>query len=336
MFNAIVIGLGKIGMLYDLEQQRPHPSTHVYAYESNPDYKLICGIDGDLSKKKVLDKMSQDALFYESIDIPLNNKMFKDIDVVSICTPPDTHLDIIKKLIKNNVEGIIFCEKPIVCNEKEVDILLDMVNNENVTIIPNISRRWNNGLRSVSKTIQSKKYGQIEKINIRYTRGIYNTGTHLFDLLKMWTGQSICKVMTLSETSTSSLPEKSFSFWFEQEDGVTGYAEAINDENYYQFDVDIYCSNGKIEMRNSGDDIRYYKTSEHHLFSGLGELALDLSLTNQLNDMCIRNAIDNIKNVLEGKEEPYCKLTDAIYPLYVANAVEESYKNKAFTEVKNI
>ena len=40
-WNAIVIGLGRIGLLYDFEPDRPHPSSHVFALEENDKIDLI-------------------------------------------------------------------------------------------------------------------------------------------------------------------------------------------------------------------------------------------------------------------------------------------------------
>lgn len=333
MYKAAVIGLGNIGMLYDLEPQRPHPSTHVYAYEMSSEYQLICGIDGDIKKESDLHKVSPKADYYSDLGDALRDGVLDDVDVISICTPPSTHLDIILSLLNAGKGKVLFCEKPIVQNLCEAEILLKTVSDSDISIIPNISRRWNTGLRKVTDILKSQKYGRLQKVNVRYTRGIYNTGTHMFDLLKMWTGSPIKKVFTLGETHTSAIPEKSFNFYFEQNDGVTGFVESIDDDHYYLFDIDLYLEQGKIEMRNSGDDIIFYTTASHHLFQGFNELKAEHTASNLLKDACIKNAIDNINNYLSGKEKPYCSLVDAIYPLYVANALERSFKESRFEEV---
>ncbi len=332
-YKVAVIGLGNIGLMYDREKQRPHPSTHIYAYEMSDGFQLSCGIDPLQGKKQSLHDASSEATYYSSLEEALINGNMDDVDVVSVCTPPSTHLDIMIKLLNARVGKIIICEKPIVSSLDEVGKLQRALEKTNTIIVPNISRRWNVGLRKVGGVINSGELGELKKINIRYTRGIYNTGTHLFDLLKMWTHSSIKKVLTLGETLTSSYPEKTFDFWFEQDNGVTGYAEAINDKNYYQFDIDLYLTNGKIEMRNSGDDVKYYGTTQHHLFQGFKELTLLSEYKELLADSCIKNAIENIYNVLEGKEEPFCTIEDAIYALKVAKALEESYDKKRMVEL---
>jgi len=333
MLKAAVIGLGAIGLMYDFEPQRPHPSTHVLGYERASDFELKCGIDADIEKKNILHKVSPKADFFSSLEDAIIAGALDEVDVISICTPPSSHFEILLKIIDAGIGKIVFCEKPIVVDIDEAKTLVDKVRETGTMVVPNISRRWNMGLRQVTDFLKSKKYGNIEKINIRYTRGIYNTGAHMFDLLKMWTGNPIKNVTTLNETRTSAQPEKSFCFYFNQLDGVTGYAEAIDDNHYYLFDIDLYCSKGKIEMRNSGDDILCYVQSSHPLFHGHKGLKLENHMTGILNDNCIMNAINNIQRIIKGVEEPYCSLEDAIYPLKVARALEESYINGKMVEV---
>jgi predicted dehydrogenase len=225
---------------------------------------------------------------------------------------------------------IIFCEKPLVSNineAKKFQIL--MSNHRDCKVVPNISRRWNPGLQRVSDCIKNKEYGTLEKIHIRYTRGIYNTGAHLFDLLKMWTSSQIKDVQVLKKVYTSSEKEgePSFTFFFEQEDGVYGYAEAMNDEQYYLFDIDLFFTEGKIEMKSSGDEVLYYGMASHHLFTGYRELKLEKSDKNLLAEPCLSNAVTNLVGGLSDQNKPLCMAEDAIYPLYVAEALLKSYEN---------
>lgn len=335
-FKAAVIGLGNIGLMYDLEPQRPHPSSHVLAYEQSDAFQLVCGIDSDDSKAAVLNKFSPKAKFIRSFDEALDSGELDGMDVISICTPPATHMNILEKLIVRGAGHVLFCEKPLVSNIAEAERLRRLIlEHGNVTVVPNISRRWNTGLREISSVISNGGFGNLEKINIRYTRGIYNTGTHLFDLLKMWSGSPIKKVMVLGETMTSAYPEHSYNFFFELESGVTGYAEAVDDSQYYLLEIDLYLSEGKIEMRNSGDDIGYYRIGRHHLFDGFHELVFEKDKKNLLRDACLKNAIENIGQVLKQSGVPFCTAEDAFYPLYVADALERSFVHERSEEEVN-
>lgn len=332
--KAAVIGLGNIGLMYDFEPQRPHPSTHVFSYENSPVYEMVCGIDEDKKKENYLKKAAPNATYFSSIDEAIASGSMEDIRVVSICTPPSSHLSILKQLTEKHIGEIIFCEKPIVSCVDEVKVLREIIQKySHILLIPNISRRWNRGLCNVQIAIAEEKYGKLEKVNIRYTRGVNNTGSHLFDLLKMWTGGEISRVLALNETHTSAEPEQSYSFYFEQSNGITGYAEAIDDNHYYLFEIDLFCSDGKIEMRYSGDEVIYFRTADHHLFGGFREFKEEKKEVDLLSDSCLKNAIDDITEVILRGKRPNCAVEDAIYPLYVAKAIHKSYKTKRMEEV---
>ena len=257
MWTAAVLGLGKIGLMYDFEPGRSSPSSHVLAYHLDKDFSLVMGADPELQREACLRKIAPEAAYYTEAKEGLYRTQ---PEVISICTPPHLHLSQIKEIFETvRQPRLIFCEKPLVANRTEAHAVRDLcVKHPQTVVVPNISRRWSAGLRKVTKALKNGEYGRLQKIHIRYTRGIYNTGTHLFDLLHMWTGQKITNVQVLKKVFTSSEMENepSYTFFFEQEDGVYGYAEAMDDRQYYLFEIDLYGSQGKIEMRYSGDMVR--------------------------------------------------------------------------------
>lgn len=334
-YKAAVIGLGKIGLLYDFEPGRARPASHVLAYANSPQFELVCAVDGDASRQDSLCRAAVETAFFLSLDAALESRVLDGVDVISICTPPQSHYELMSRLIRENIGRIIFCEKPLVSNRREAVLLKELVEaHPEAVVIPNISRRWNPGLRRVTRAVADGEYGALRKIQVRYTRGIYNTGAHLFDLLRMWTGEPILRVAALGQTGTTAEPEKSYSFYFEQNSGITGYAEAVDDRQYYLFEADLYLSGGKIEMRSSGDEVLYYRTRPHHLFEGFRELELVRYEKDLLSDPCLQYAVENIGNFLQGTEHPFCAMEDALYPLLVAEALEKSYKTKKMEEVK--
>lgn len=334
-YKAAVIGLGKIGLLYDFEPGRTRPASHVLAYADNPRFDLVCAVDGEPSRRDSLCRAAVETAFFPSLEAALESRALDGVDVVSICTPPQSHYELLSRLIAGNVGRVIFCEKPLVSSRREAALLRELTKDHSeVVVIPNISRRWNPGLRRVTQAVAGGEYGAPQKIQVRYTRGIYNTGAHLFDLLRMWTGEPIRRVAALGQTFTTAEPEKSYSFYFEQDSGITGYAEAVDDRPYYLFEVDLYLSEGKIEMRSSGDEVLYYRTRPHHLFEGFQELKLVRHEMGLLADPCLQYAVENIGDFLQGTERPLCKMEDAIYPLLVAEALEKSYETKKMEEVE--
>lgn len=333
--KSAIIGLGKIGLTYDFEKTRIHPSSHFLGYLQNSNYELVFSVDPNMEKEIEIKKITNNVQWFPTIQDAINNNKFKDIDVVSICTPPQCHMDNIRQIAYHTDVKFLFCEKPLVNSCFEYKELKKIIRERNVNIIPNISRRWSPGISRMRDVLISEELGKVKKIHVRYTRGIYNTGSHLFDLINYCLNSKIKKVIALSKTYTSSEPESSFTCFFINDNGSEGLIEAINDEYYYLFEIDFYLEKGKIEFRNSGDDVIIYKTKEHHLFEGFKELVEAYKISNIMEISNISIALQNIYNYVKGKEKIKCTVDDAIYPIRVAEAISESYINRDWMEVSN-
>jgi predicted dehydrogenase len=324
-FAAAVIGLGQIGLTYDLDPARKRPSSHALAYALNEEISFVCAADPKPEQEGLLRELAGQVKFYSDMEKLIAENPF--LDIVSICTPPDLHLGNIDFILRNSRPKIIFCEKPLVKNIEEADRLKALLAGGETLLVPNISRRWSFGLGKIAESIGRGEFGALQKINARYTRGIYNTGSHLFDLLRLWSGK-IKNVLVAGkvETSAEKSGDPSFSFLFETESGAHGFAEAFDDRQYYLFEIDLYFAKGKIEFRNSGNDILYYLVGEHGLFSGFDQLRLCRRDQGLLDESLIAGAVANLVGVLRGRQQPACSFDDAVYPLFVAAALERSHK----------
>lgn len=324
-YKAAVIGLGQIGLTYDLDLKRERPSSHVLAYALNPAIELVAAADARKEQEQLLGKLAPGVKFYQSMSELLQNN---EIDIISICTPHSHHLPAIRQVLQNSAVKLIFCEKPLVSSLAEVTQLKQLLQNTSCPIIPNLSRRWNSGMKRVKDTVSSGKYGELQKIHVRYTRGIFNTGAHIFDLLHWWAGKmDRVQVFEKVATSADADHDPSFTFTFRIGETITGFAEVFNDSQYYLFEVDLYFSQGKVSVLSSGDDVFYYSVGEHHLFSGFKSLLPDRQESKLLREANLANAVDNIVRVLDNAEQPMCTMDDSIYPLYVAQALLQSYNN---------
>jgi predicted dehydrogenase len=332
MIKVAVIGLGRMGLMYDFEEKREPPSSHVLAYEMNGSFQLVAAMDIHSEQEQFLHQLAPNTLFYSDLLEMLT--AHPDLGVVSICTPPEGRYDIIADIVRLSTVRVIFCEKPLAKSVNDALKIQQLVLNSGLILIPNLSRRWNVGITEVRAAIESKKYGQLEKIHLRYTRGIYNTGSHIFDLVRYYAGV-ITSVQVINQVKTSSISEgePSYSFNFATSTDVTGFAEAFNDENYYMFELDLYLERGKIEIITSGDEIKYYSTGPHPLFQGFKNLQLDKvekSLLSQSNNLEL--AIKHIADIIQKGVPSICFIEDGVYPLLVAETLIRSFQNQGSNE----
>ncbi|TIV98303.1 MAG: inositol 2-dehydrogenase, partial [Mesorhizobium sp.] len=103
-----LLGAGRIG------------KVHARAVASNPQAKLVAVADA--FEKAATELASAYGAEVRSIDAI---EKAKDIDAVIICTPTDTHADLIERFAKAG--KAIFCEKPIDLSVERVEKCLAVV-----------------------------------------------------------------------------------------------------------------------------------------------------------------------------------------------------------------
>ena len=96
IYTVAVVGLGRIGLGYDLNSNPSEVFSHTKAYLTHPSFHLVGGVDIDPEKRKVFEKYSRAPAFETVKD--LFESQGNSIDCISICTPTSVHKDTIKSV----------------------------------------------------------------------------------------------------------------------------------------------------------------------------------------------------------------------------------------------
>ena len=160
-YRVGIIGCGFIGVYA--------PDNHLRAYQDCPDTELVALCD------KYKDSFTIEKSMLKVIDIAENvyadyKNMVKEFsfDIVSVCTPPETHCQIVCDMAP--FVKAIYCEKPIALTLEEADKMIRVCHQHNVILQVNHQRRF-------------------MPVKVRFSRGIENTGTHMFDRLRQLFGE---------------------------------------------------------------------------------------------------------------------------------------------------
>jgi myo-inositol 2-dehydrogenase/D-chiro-inositol 1-dehydrogenase len=87
-----------------------------------------------------------------------------DIDAVVICTPTDTHADLIERVARAG-KGI-FCEKPVDLSVARVTACLQVVEETGATLMVGFNRRFDPDFRALKAAIDDGRIGTTEMITI--------------------------------------------------------------------------------------------------------------------------------------------------------------------------
>jgi myo-inositol 2-dehydrogenase/D-chiro-inositol 1-dehydrogenase len=88
----------------------------------------------------------------------------KDIDAVVICTPTDTHADLIERFARAG--KAVFCEKPIDLSLDRVKACLKVVHDTKATLMVGFNRRFDPHFRAVKAEIDKGTVGKVEMVTI--------------------------------------------------------------------------------------------------------------------------------------------------------------------------
>src|SRR3569833_1818299 len=142
-----LLGAGRIG------------KVHARAVTANPAANLV--VVADAMEKAAQDIATQYDCEVRTIDAIA---AAKDIDAVVICTPTDTHADLIEKFSKAG--KAIFCEKPIDLSVKRVQECLKVVAKNKTTLMVGFNRRFDPHFMAVRAAIDADEIGDVEMVTI--------------------------------------------------------------------------------------------------------------------------------------------------------------------------
>jgi myo-inositol 2-dehydrogenase / D-chiro-inositol 1-dehydrogenase len=185
-----LLGAGRIG------------KVHAKAVTGDAQAKLVAVADAMApAAQAIADQYGCDVRTIEAIEAA------KDIDAVVICTPTDTHADLIERFVRAG--KAVFCEKPIDLSLARVKACLEVVRAEKGTLMVGFNRRFDPHFRAVRAEIDKGTIGEVEMVvitsrdpgappvdYIKRSGGIFRDMTiHDFDMARFLLGEEISEVV---------------------------------------------------------------------------------------------------------------------------------------------
>jgi myo-inositol 2-dehydrogenase/D-chiro-inositol 1-dehydrogenase len=142
-----LLGAGRIG------------KVHAKAVAGNRDARLVAVADAVVAAASDLAKnYGAEVRTIEAIESA------GDIDAVIICTPTDTHADLIERFARAG--KAVFCEKPIHLDISRVRACLAVVEETGATLMVGFNRRFDPHFMAVREAIDAGRIGAVEMVQI--------------------------------------------------------------------------------------------------------------------------------------------------------------------------
>jgi myo-inositol 2-dehydrogenase / D-chiro-inositol 1-dehydrogenase len=185
-----LLGAGRIG------------KVHARAIAEDKRAELICVVDAMAdAAQAIADSAGCKVSTIEAVEAD------KDIDAVIICTPTNTHADLIERFAKAG--KAIFCEKPIDLDVERARACLETVRKTGAKVMLGFNRRFDPHFQAVRKAIDDGRIGKVEMVTItsrdpgpppaeyiKVSGGMFRDMTiHDFDMARFLLGEEIVSVM---------------------------------------------------------------------------------------------------------------------------------------------
>ena len=111
------------------------------------------------------------------------------LDIVSVCTWPQNHVEIVAAAAAAGVRGIM-CEKPLALQLSEVDSMLEVTAKHGCKLGGGHQYRFHPHFRRALRIINSGELGKIESVEGWIVGSLANNGPHLIDTIRFLLGDA--------------------------------------------------------------------------------------------------------------------------------------------------
>ena len=304
MLRAGIIGCGQIAGGYDVDCNKGWSLTHACSYNLIDNVELVAVCDPDAEIRESFCRKWNIQKQYAS-----HAEMLSDLelDIVSICSPTEYHLDAFRAI--SGVKAIkgIFCEKPLSYELNEAREIASLAQDKVVSL--NYFRRWNLSLQALRKKLQSGEYGSVQYITIRYTKGLLTNGSHLVDLLYWIFGVPVSTETYHIYKTTQNDSGADFRMVFQN--GMTAVFLHIPTVPYVYIEIDILTDLGKLSIKQRGQQIEWSDVIIDPDYNTFNMLKPSPTEETQWRD-CLTRAIKELIDAIEQGGEVSCTPVDGV------------------------
>lgn len=307
-FSVTIIGLGNIGLLYDFDKTKDSEEflthTRSVCYHKNFEIKFL--IDSDQEKLELAKKKYGDDIYY------LNNieEGYTPTDIVVLSSFPKINSYYLNKLKGNKEIKLFLIEKPFLNRHENLSKYEEIYSKTYV----NYYRKSLPFFKELKNNIDKHKFGDLIGVNIIYSKGLNNNGSHLIDLMNYFFKSkfNINSIHVINFKNDYSEDDESITFSVEynyNDKPFSAIFHALDETKFSLIELDLFFDKKRFRIFDFGGKIEIYKVESDKTFSGYKNLIPYEVIDSNINSYGIYT-FDTIYSILEGKEKNYSTLVD--------------------------
>jgi predicted dehydrogenase len=320
-YRAAVIGCGRIGAGFDDDSRRGFVSTHAGAYSRTDGIRLVALADLDREKlDRYGRKFEVRGLYTDAAEMLAKERP----DIVSVCTATASHLPLVRAAAEAGAKAV-FCEKPIADSLAAADEMIRVCRDRGVLLVVDHQRRFATAHRQLGEWLRAGGLGDIQQVTSYYTAGIANSGSHLFDLLRLYIGDAAW-VEGQPSRNPSRLPEDpNIDAWIGFRDGPGAVVQACDVSAYILFEIVLLGTTGRLRVSRLGLELHYELARPSERFAEYRELMpAPPPIAADSSQEYLLAAVGHIVHCLRTGSRPWCDGEDGRAALEIVCGLRES------------
>ena len=328
MLRAAVVGCGRIGStLADDPLLAGDVFTHAEAYTKSTSTSLVALCDSDVDRLNACGRRwGVGSLFSD----PRELMSGAEPDIVSVCTPTPSHLDVVRELVSSDRSPrVILCEKPIASTLADAEELARVASDRGMMLSVIYMRRFADNFKALKSYLNSGALGKIQAVSGWYIGGTLHNGTHWFDMLRYLAGD--VEWVESFDVLREGGDDPTLDVVLGMKDGTLATLRACDRKHYTLFEMDIVLEQGRAQITDSGHAILLSRAAPSPRYTGYVELepmSIDLGHRRDL----LLHAVDDAVEAITLGRPPACTAADGLAAMKIADAASRSAGNRLYPD----
>lgn len=314
--RGAVIGGGRIGAGFSTTAAGD-VLTHAAAYRTSARTELVAICD---ASAETADARAREWGVPGFVDVAEMLRVTAP-EIVSICTPDETHAAIAEVVLAApSVRGVLL-EKPLALTLEDGARTVALAAARNVVLAVNYSRRWADGIRRTAELLRSDRLGAVRAVTGHYANGWLHNGTHWIDLARMLIGD-LTAVRALRPLP-SDVVDAPLDVELMFANGARGVVLGHAGVGLSFFEMDVICERGRVRLSRGADQIDVSELAPSPQYPTFVAHAAVESQSGGLGRSMLL-AVEDVARCITDGAAPACTGTDALEALRVAHAARAS------------
>lgn len=312
-YKCLIIGLGDIGLKYDLDIAKRFILTHSRAITIHPDFELVGAVDKNKKNREAFQKKYKKPVF-TNINDAISNL---DSEIIVISSPTSSHYDVLQKILKKRMPMAILCEKPLDIEIKKARRIVNDCQKNNIMLYVNYVRRSDPGSIKVKELLRKGQFKKPYKGFVWYSKGLKNNGSHFINLLEDWFGKDFCIKNISKGKFYKKISDYDYDFTIQYKHAEVFFCSSIEKSSTYN-SIEIMSPSGRLLYENGGEEIFFQKVN-----SLKNNLDKEKTFIQKDMNKYQFNVLDNLSASLQGKSSYISMGNDALRTLEIIEKIEK-------------